>query len=115
MAKIAKPQGRSVEEWIGRTPDSKIPDRVKLRIWRREEGRCYLTGAKIMPGDAFEYEHRKRIEDGGKNCESNIFLALSTQHKRKSAAERKRAKKADASRSPSGPRCNSRRRCASAT
>lgn len=95
MPKIAKPQGRSVEEWIGKTPDSKIPDRVKLRIWRRENGRCYLTGAKIMPGDVFEYEHKKRVEDGGEHRESNIFLALTTPHKRKSAEERAAAKKAD--------------------
>jgi 5-methylcytosine-specific restriction protein A len=96
MPKIAKSQGRSVEEWIGKKPGSKIPDRVKLRIWRRENGCCYLTGAKIMPGDAFEYEHKKRIEDGGENRESNIFLALKEPHKRKSAEERKCAKKADA-------------------
>ncbi|HEY8066568.1 MAG TPA: HNH endonuclease [Methylosinus sp.] len=95
MTKIAKPQGRSVEEWIGKTPDSKIPDRVKLRIWRRENGRCYLTGKKIMPYDSFEYEHKKRVEDGGENRESNIFLALTTPHKRKSAEERAAAKKAD--------------------
>lgn len=95
MAKIAKPQGRSVEEWIGKTPDSKIPDRVKLRIWRRENGRCYLTGKKIMPYDSFEYEHKKRLEDGGEHREGNIFLALKTPHKRKSAEERAAAKKAD--------------------
>jgi 5-methylcytosine-specific restriction protein A len=95
MPKIAKPQGRAVEEWIGKTPDSKIPDRVKLRIWRREEGRCYLTGKKIMPNDSFEYEHKKRIEDGGQHRESNIFLALKEPHKRKSAEERAAAKKAD--------------------
>jgi 5-methylcytosine-specific restriction protein A len=95
MAKIAKGQGRSVEEWVGRTPDSKIPERVKLRIWRREEGRCYLTGAKIMPGDAFEYDHKKRLDDGGEHRESNIFPALKAPHKRKSAEERAAAKKAD--------------------
>jgi len=95
MAKIAKPQGRSVEEWVGRSPNSKVPDRVKLRIWRRENGRCYLTGKKIMPNDSFDYEHKKRIEDGGENRESNIFLALTAPHKRKSAEERAAAKKAD--------------------
>lgn len=95
MTKIAKAQGRSVEEWVGRTPDSKIPERVRLRIWRREKGRCYLTGAKIFPGDTFEFEHKKRLDDGGENRESNIYLALKEPHKRKSAEERKRAKKAD--------------------
>ena len=43
--------GRAVEEWIGKTPDSKVPDRVKLRIWERECGRCHLSGRKILAGE----------------------------------------------------------------
>jgi 5-methylcytosine-specific restriction enzyme A len=38
--------GRSIPEWIGKTPDSKIPPRVKLRIWERYEGRCHITKRK---------------------------------------------------------------------
>ena len=41
--------GRSVPEWIGKTPDSAIPNAVKLRIWFREGGRCHVTGAIIRP------------------------------------------------------------------
>ena len=48
---------RSTEEWVGKTDDAKIPDRVKLRIWLREQGRCHLTGRRILPSDKFEYEH----------------------------------------------------------
>lgn len=79
--------GRSVPEWIGRTPDTPIPPRVKLRIWEREGGRCYLSGKKIMPGDAFQYEHVIALCNGGENRESNIKLALTAKHREKTAKD----------------------------
>ena len=79
--------GRSVPEWIGKSPDSKIPDHVKLRIWAREEGRCWITGRKIMPGDAFDWEHKIALSlwtgEGHGNRESNIAPALRDKHKLK--------------------------------
>lgn len=90
---------RSVPEWIGRTADSKIPDRVKLRIWDREGGRCYLTGRKIMPGDEYDYEHVIAIAlwtgDGHGNRESNIRLALKEPHKGKTREDRQLQAKSD--------------------
>lgn len=86
---------RAVEEWVGKTDDSAIPPRVKLRIWQREDGRCYLTGKKIMVGDKFEYEHKIAFCNGGSNRESNIFLALSAAHKVKTAADRDEKAKVD--------------------
>ena len=78
---------REVPEWIGATPDTPIPKRVKLRIWERECGRCYLSSRKIMPGDAYEFEHVIAIANGGENRESNIRLALSSKHKEKTARD----------------------------
>lgn len=78
---------REVAEWIGATPDSKIPDRVKLRIWEREKGRCSISGRKIMPGDAFDYEHKTALCNGGSNRESNIVLALRSKHREKTAED----------------------------
>ncbi|QRG09831.1 HNH endonuclease [Xanthobacter dioxanivorans] len=78
---------RAVEEWIATSPDAKIPDRVKLRIWAREEGRCYLTGKKIRPGDAYEFEHKLALCLGGEHRESNIALALKDAHKAKTAED----------------------------
>jgi 5-methylcytosine-specific restriction protein A len=76
---------RSVPEWIGRTPDSAIPKAVKLRIWEREEGRCYLTGLKINAlKDSYEFEHVIALANGGEHRESNIRLALKAAHKVKS-------------------------------
>jgi 5-methylcytosine-specific restriction protein A len=80
--------GRATSEWIGKTPDSKIPDYVKLRIWKREDGRCYLTGKKLRPpADAFDYEHKIALAlwtgEGHGNRESNIFLAWRPAHREK--------------------------------
>lgn len=90
---------RSVPEWIGKSADSKIPERVKLRIWAREDGRCYLTGAKIRPGDKYEFEHVIAIAlwtgEGHGNRESNIRLALKAPHKVKSAQDRAQQAKSD--------------------
>lgn len=79
--------GRAVPEWVGKTADSKIPDHVKLRIWAREGGRCWLTGRKIMPGDAYDWEHKIALAlwagKGHGNRESNIAPALRAKHREK--------------------------------
>src|SRR5450631_419283 len=56
---------RSVEEWFGKTDDSQIPARVKLRVFERYSGVCYLTGRKIRPGDSWDMEHKKALCNGG--------------------------------------------------
>lgn len=79
---------RQVDEWCGATDDAKIPDRVKLRIWTREGGRCSLTGRKIMPGDAYEFEHRIALCNGGRHAEFNIVLVLAGKvHRAKTAQD----------------------------
>ena len=78
---------RSVDEWIGSSPDAPIPPRVKLRIWERCEGRCHLTGWKIMPGDPFDYDHVKALCNGGEHRESNLALALRVKHRDKTAED----------------------------
>lgn len=39
--------GRKRPEWRGKTPDARIPNAVRARVWLRCEGRCALTGLKI--------------------------------------------------------------------
>jgi 5-methylcytosine-specific restriction protein A len=79
---------RSVPEWRGATDDAAIPKIVKLRIWEREGGRCYLTGLKINAlKDTFEYEHVIALANGGEHREGNIRLALTEAHKVKSKAD----------------------------
>lgn len=72
---------RPVKEWIGKTPQSKVPPRVMLRIFERENGICYLSGIKIMPGMKWEADHKIALINGGENCESNLFPALTKYHK----------------------------------
>ncbi len=87
--------GRANAEWIASHPDQAIPKSVKLRIWTREDGRCYLSGLKIQLGDKFEYEHKKPLWAGGEHRETNIYLALKDAHAKKTAVEAKSRAKAD--------------------
>jgi hypothetical protein len=90
---------RSVPEWIGATPDSKIPKRVQLRIWDREGGRCYLTGKKLQAGE-YDFEHVIALAlwtgDGHGNRESNIRLAYRPKHREKTKQDREAKAKSDA-------------------
>lgn len=79
--------GRARPEWVATHPDQEIPKAVKLRIWEREGGRCYLSGRKIMPGDAYEFEHVIALANGGEHREQNIKLALSAAHRVKTASD----------------------------
>jgi 5-methylcytosine-specific restriction endonuclease McrA len=93
--KITKANGRSVTMWEGASPDAKIPDRVKLRVLRRFNGKCALTGILIADGQQFDCDHIVRLEDGGSHSEDNLQPVLRLPHEIKSAAERKRAAKSD--------------------
>ena len=91
---------RSVPEWIGATPDTAIPMRVKLRIFERHGGVCHLSGRKIAAGEAWDCDHVKALINGGENRESNLAPALKAPHRAKTKADvaeksriaRKRAK-----------------------
>lgn len=93
--KIAKARGRSVTEWIGSTPDAVAPDRVRLRIFDRHNGICHITGKKIMPGDEWDADHIKRLEDGGENRERNLAPALRWAHRIKTGEETSQGKADD--------------------
>jgi hypothetical protein len=85
--------GRSVPEWIGKTPDSKIPPHVRMRVFLAHDGRCHLSGRKIMPADHWECDHVIALCNGGKHKESNLAPALYDQHKIKTKADvREKAK-----------------------
>lgn len=78
---------RSVPEWIGSTPDAKVPPRVRLRIFEREEGRCHLSGRKIRPGDLWDLDHKVALVNGGEHRESNLFPAMRDKHHKKTAED----------------------------
>jgi 5-methylcytosine-specific restriction enzyme A len=92
---------RSVAEWCGKSDDAKVPDAVRLRVFRREGGVCYLSGAKIGPGDEWDLEHKVPLASvpgkvSGLHRESNLFPALVEAHKLKTAREAAERAKADA-------------------
>jgi 5-methylcytosine-specific restriction endonuclease McrA len=79
---------RSVAEWIGKTPDSRPPAHVRLRIFERHAGRCHFSDRRIMPGEHWDVDHVKALINGGENRESNMAPILRGKpHKEKTAAD----------------------------
>jgi 5-methylcytosine-specific restriction endonuclease McrA len=78
---------RTTDEWIGRTPDTPIPPRVKLRVFDRHGGICHLSGRKIMPGEPWDCDHIIALINGGENRESNLAPAWRDKHREKTAAD----------------------------
>lgn len=78
---------RTVNEWIGRTDDSKPSDDCKERIVLRQERKCALTGREFRPGDVIEFDHVTPLWLGGENRESNLQAVIGEAHKRKTQTE----------------------------
>lgn len=88
--------GREVPEWIGATPDTPIPPRVRLRVFDRHKGICHISGRKIMSGEPWDCEHITALCNGGEHREFNLAPALRDKHREKTAvdvAERARVDK----------------------
>jgi len=80
---------RQTEEWIATNDDQAIPARVKVRIFEKYEGTCYLSDIKIRPGDKWECEHIIALSNGGEHRESNLAPALADPHKEKTKSDMK--------------------------
>ncbi|WP_395175100.1 HNH endonuclease [Roseibium alexandrii] len=87
--------GRSVEEWVGKHPDSKVPSKVRDRVFQRYKGRCYLSGMIIRVGDKWELHHKKALGLGGEHRESNLVPVLPDPHKEETAEQVGMISKAD--------------------
>jgi len=91
---------RSVAQWIGATPDTPVPPRVRLRVFEAKNGRCHACTRKILPGEEWVCEHLVAIINGGANAEHNLGLTCCNCLSGKNAADvaqkslvyRKRAK-----------------------
>ena len=83
--------GRTVKEWIGKTPDSKPPPRVRLRVFERDNGVCHISGRKIQSGDAWDLDHVIALinwtGEGHGNRESNLAPVLRDKHREKTRAD----------------------------
>ncbi len=78
---------RKIKEWIGKSDDSTPPKSVRLRVFNEHGGKCYLTGKKIMPGDAWDLDHVVALINGGENREKNLAPALRSEHRKKTAKD----------------------------
>lgn len=75
--------GRKLEEWFGKTPDAKIPPRVKLRVFEAYEGKCPKCGRRLRPGQ-WDCDHIEALINGGEHREGNLQpLCLSPCHSNK--------------------------------
>lgn len=86
---------RSVPEWKGKTPDAKIPPRVRLRVFEAFGGVCQETGRKIQPGDDWDCDHIVALVNGGEHCESNLRPVLRAAHREKTKEDVKLKAKVD--------------------
>ena len=84
---------RAVDEWIGRTDDSAVPARVKLRVLDAYDNKCALSGVEFRAGDKIEFDHIEPLWLGGENRESNLQPVLPKHHKKKTSTEAKVRKK----------------------
>jgi 5-methylcytosine-specific restriction protein A len=87
--------GRAVAEWVGRTPDSKVPTSVRTRVFLAHGGICHISGQRITVGQPWELEHVKPLSMGGEHREANLAPALVLAHREKTAAEAGDRAKAD--------------------
>ena len=91
---------RTSPEWIGKTDDTKVPPRVRIRVFDRFGGVCQLTGRKILAGEAWDCDHIVALVNGGEHREVNLQPVLRPAHREKTKADvaekatinRKRAK-----------------------
>ncbi len=78
---------RAVEEWIGKTDDTAIPPRVRLRVFERANGICHLSGRRIAAGEPWDCDHIVALVNGGEHRETNLAPALRDKHREKTASD----------------------------
>ena len=78
---------REVPEWIGKTDDSKVPLRVRLRCFLAHNGRCHLCDRQIRLGDDWELDHKIALINGGGHREKNLAPICDFCHPTKTAKD----------------------------
>jgi 5-methylcytosine-specific restriction protein A len=84
---------RSVAEWIGRTPDSPVPPRVRWRVFKAAGRRCAHCLRLLRIGARFTCDHIIALINGGENRETNLQILCDWCDPAKTAADvRQKAK-----------------------
>jgi 5-methylcytosine-specific restriction endonuclease McrA len=79
---------RTTKEWKGKTDDTVIPDRVKLRVFLQNNGICQCGCArKIISGESWQCDHILALVNGGDNRESNLQPLLTEHHRSKTKTD----------------------------
>jgi 5-methylcytosine-specific restriction enzyme A len=78
---------RTVPEWIGESPETAVPPRVKLRVFDAYSGRCHWSGKKITAGERWDVDHVRALINGGENRECNLAPILRDKHLEKTARD----------------------------
>jgi len=84
---------RSTAEWIGKDDDAVPPPRVRLRVFEKDGGRCYLCHRQIRAGEYWQCDHVIALVNGGENSEANLRPACRNCCYKKTAQDQ--AEKAD--------------------
>jgi len=78
---------RSVPEWIGKTDDTPIPARVKIRLYGLASGQCQICGIGLMRAKSWNADHIVALINGGENRESNLQVICANCHASKTASD----------------------------
>lgn len=77
---------RAVKEWIGRTDDTPVPSRVRVRVFKKFNGICQECTLPIT-GKRWICDHRIALINGGENREKNLGPIHETCDKTKTATD----------------------------
>jgi 5-methylcytosine-specific restriction protein A len=83
---------RAIPEWVAKSDDARIPDKVKLRVRDRQKGDdglpiCPECGLPIRAGQGLDYDHEVPLIDGGRHAELNLRAIHRRCHANKTSAE----------------------------
>lgn|SRR5215472_3632566 len=74
---------RSVAEWVGKTDNTRVPFRVRLRVLDRFNGACAGCFRRILAAEKWQVDHRCALINGGPNRETNLEPLCEECHARK--------------------------------
>lgn len=78
---------RSIKPWHSDNHDAKIPQRVQLRVFERDNRTCFLCGQPIRTSDGLDFHHRTPLIDGGEHSEANLVPVHRKCHRLQTARE----------------------------